>query len=111
MTTWSTLRELPSELADALEPELPALSSEIVRAIGQEVPEYVRPFEGAFGLAVRTGVNEALHRFFSVIRDPHAADEERRRLYVGLGRQEYRAGRTLDALQAAYRVATSRARG
>ena len=100
----STLRELPSELADALEPELPALSSEIVRAIGQEVPEYVRPFEGAFGLAVRTGVNEALHRFFSVIRDPHAADEERRRLYVGLGRQEYRAGRTLDALQAAYRV-------
>jgi len=100
----STLRELPSELADVLEPELPAISSEIVRAIGREVPEYVRPFEGAFGHAVRTGVNEALHRFFSVIRDPQAADDERRRLYVGLGRQEYRAGRTIDALQAAYRV-------
>jgi hypothetical protein len=49
-------------------------------------------------------VTEALRRFFSLIRDPDAADEAGRRLYVGLGRQEYRAGRTLDALQAAYRI-------
>ncbi|HEX4564924.1 MAG TPA: helix-turn-helix domain-containing protein [Solirubrobacteraceae bacterium] len=104
MTTSSSLRALPAEVADVLEPELPALSREIVLAIGREVPEYARPFEGAFGRAVRTGVTEALHRFFSLIRDPDAADEAGRRLYIGLGRQEYREGRTLDALQAAYRI-------
>ena len=95
---------LPASLADVLEPELPALSAEIVVAIGREVPEYVRPFEGAFGRAVRTGVDEAIRRFLNLIRDPDAGDESGRRLYVGLGREEYRAGRTLDALQAAYRV-------
>jgi PucR C-terminal helix-turn-helix domain len=104
MTTSAALSVLPAELADVLEPELTALSHEIVLAIGREVPEYARPFEGAFGRAVRTGVTEALHRFFNLIRDPNAADEAGRRLYVGLGRQEYRAGRTLDALQAAYRI-------
>src|SRR5438309_1437079 len=104
MTTSSPVRMLPATLADVLEPELPALSEEIVLAIGREVPEYVRPFEGAFGLAVRTGVDEALRRLLNLIRDPDVADESGRRLYVGLGRQEYRAGRTLDALQAAYRV-------
>jgi hypothetical protein len=95
---------LPPALADVLEPELPVLSEEIVVAIGREVPEYVRPFEGAFGRAVRTGVDEALRRLLNLVRDPDTADESGRRLYVGLGRQEYRAGRTLDALQAAYRV-------
>jgi hypothetical protein len=104
VTTSAPLRTLPPELADVLEPELPALSREIVRAIGREVPEYVRPLEGAFGRTVRTGVTEALHRFLSLVRDHDAADDAGRRLYVGLGRQEYRAGRTLDALQAAYRV-------
>jgi hypothetical protein len=97
-------RGLPAELADVLEPELPALSREIVRAIGREVPEYVRPLEGAFGRGVRTGVTEALSRFLNLVREPDAVDDAGRRVYVALGRQEYRAGRTLDALQAAYRV-------
>src|SRR5207237_4083984 len=97
-------RGLPAELADVLEPELPALSREIVRAIGREVPEYVRPLEGAFGRGVRPGVTEALSRFVNLVRSPDAVDEAGRRVYVALGWQEYRAGRTLDALQAAYRV-------
>lgn len=97
-------RALPSELADVLEPELPALADEIIRAIGQEIPEYVRPLEGAFGRGLRTGVTEALDRFLGLVRDPTSADEAGRRVYVGLGRQEFRVGRTLDALQAAYRV-------
>jgi hypothetical protein len=95
---------LPPELADVLEPELPVLSEEIVRAIGREVPAYVRPLEDAFGRGVRTGVTEALRRFLALVRNPYAGDEAGRRVYVALGRQEYHSGRTLDALQAAYRV-------
>lgn len=95
---------MPSELADVLEPELPALTTEILEAIGKEVPEYARPLEGGFGAAVRSGVDEALRRFVALIRDPDYADGAGRRVYVALGRGEYRVGRTLDSLQAAYRV-------
>ena len=97
-------RDLPLGMADVLEPQLPLITREILVAIGQEVPEYARPLEGAFGEALRTGVDEALHRFVNLVRDPDSTDDRGRQVSVALGRAELRAGRTLDALQAAYRV-------
>ena len=91
-------------LAGALRTVLPELSDEIIGAIGVEVDEYRRPFEGAFGRTVRLGVERALSRFVDLIADPAAEDEPARRTYVDLGRGEFRQGRTLDALLAAYRV-------
>ncbi len=93
---------LPPALADAIEPELPKATEEILETIGREVPEYARPLEGAFGVAIRTGVSEALRQFVELIRDPKAV--RGRDVYVGLGRAEFREGRTLDSLQSAYRV-------
>jgi hypothetical protein len=93
---------LPPALADAIEPELPKATEEILETIGREVPEYARPLEGAFGVAIRTGVSEALRQFIVLIRDPEA--DRGRDVYVGLGRAEFREGRTLDSLQSAYRV-------
>jgi hypothetical protein len=95
---------LPPALADAIEPELPEATEEILETIGREVPEYARPLEGAFGVAIRTGVSEALRQFVALIRDPGAGREPGRDVYVGLGRAEFREGRTLDSLQSAYRV-------
>src|SRR3954452_18648897 len=95
-------RGLPSELADAIEPELPEATEEILATIGREVPEYARPLEGAFGVAIRTGVTEALRQFVELIRNPEPV--RGRDVYVGLGRAEFREGRTLDSLQSAYRV-------
>jgi hypothetical protein len=97
-------RDLPPRVAEVLEPELPAITREILAAIGQEVPEYARPIESAFGEALRTGVDEALRRFVNLVRDPDSADDRGREASEALGRAELRAGRTLDALQAAYRV-------
>src|SRR5919197_5952687 len=97
-------RSLPPEIADAIEPELATVTDEILEAIGAEVPEYARPLEGSFGLAVRTGVSEALREFVALIRDPARGRGPGRDVYVGLGRGELRQGRTLDALQSAYRV-------
>src|SRR3954470_21544548 len=97
-------RALPSALADAIEPELPKATEEILATIGREVPEYARPLEGAFGVAIRTGVSEALRQFIALIRDPGAGRDPGRDVYVGLGRAEFREGRTLDSLQSAYRV-------
>jgi PucR C-terminal helix-turn-helix domain len=96
---------LPSELADALRPGLPALADEIIAAIGQEVPEYARPLEGPFGKGLRFGVERALGRFVEALVHPEAVDSgERRAVYVELGRGEMRAGRSLDALLSAYRL-------
>ncbi len=95
-------RAVPASVADVLEPELSATSAEIMATIAREVPSYARPFEGSFGHGVRTGVTEALRQFVALIRDPEGGRE--REVYVALGRGELRNGRTLDALQAAYRV-------
>jgi PucR C-terminal helix-turn-helix domain len=97
-------RALSPELADAIEPELPTATEEILATIAREVPDYARPLEGGFGVAIRTGVSEALRQFVALIRDPDAGREPGRDVYVGLGRGELREGRTLDALQSAYRV-------
>jgi PucR C-terminal helix-turn-helix domain len=97
-------RRLPAGLADLIEPEIPAMTAEILATIGREVPEYARPLEGAFGRGIRGGVSEALRQFVALIRDPGAGREQGREVYVALGRGEMRQGRSLDSLQAAYRI-------
>jgi hypothetical protein len=97
-------RALPEEVADVIEPELGAVTAEIMETIAREVPDYARPFEGSFGRGVRVGVSEALRQFVALIRDPDSGREPGRDVYVGLGQGELRQGRTLDALQSAYRV-------
>jgi PucR C-terminal helix-turn-helix domain len=97
-------RGLSPRVADLIEPELAAITEEILATIAREVPEYERPLEGRFCHGIRTGVNEALLRFVALIRDPDAGRERGRGVYVELGRGEQRVGRTLDSLQAAYRI-------
>ena len=97
-------RGLPAHVADLIEPELGAISEEILVTIAREVPEYARPLEGRFGRGIRLGVVEALSQFVAVIRDPDAGREPGRDVYVQLGRGEQRVGRPLDSLLAAYRI-------
>ncbi len=97
-------RALPAEVADLLEPELDGVTDEILATIAREVPDYARPFEGTFGRGVRTGVTEALRQFLDLVRSPSGARGPGREVYVALGAGELRQGRTLDALQSAYRV-------
>ncbi|MEA2333503.1 MAG: hypothetical protein QOH58_3641 [Thermoleophilaceae bacterium] len=97
-------RALPASVADVMEPELDAITDEILATIAREVPEYARPLEGSFGHGVRTGVTEALRQFVELIRSPSGARGTGREVYVALGRGELRQGRTLDSLQSAYRV-------
>ncbi|HEU4463231.1 MAG TPA: helix-turn-helix domain-containing protein [Solirubrobacterales bacterium] len=97
-------RGLPPEVAELIEPELTAITEEILETIAREVPEYARPLEGRFGRGIRTGVGEALLQFVALIRDPDQGRGPGRDVYVQLGRGEQRVGRTLDSLQAAYRI-------
>ncbi|MFT3866232.1 MAG: helix-turn-helix domain-containing protein [Solirubrobacterales bacterium] len=97
-------RGLSVEVADLIEGEVDPISTEILDSIAREVPEYARPLEGRFGRGIRRGVEEALAQFVALIRDPDAGREAGREVYLALGRGEQRAGRTLDSLQAAYRI-------
>jgi len=95
--------DLPPGIASVLRPALPGLSEAIIAAIAASIPEYKRPIDGAFGQGLRLGVEEALERFVRLIEEPGRRLEESR-VYRALGRGEMRAGRSLDALQAAYRL-------
>ena len=96
---------LTSSSTDALRETLPDLADDMIAAIASEVPDYARAMEGRFGEVVRFGVEVALNRFVDVLGGAAPKSESRARdTYVRLGAGEYRAGRTLDALLAAYRV-------
>ena len=95
---------LPREVAAAVRPELPGLGDEIIDAISRGVPDYARPLEGPFGDALRVGVAEALRQFVEMVENPEEDRAAGRRIYVDLGRAEMLAGRSLDALLAAYRL-------
>lgn len=96
------IADLPPALGAALRPILPDVADEILTAIRQEVDEYRRPFEGRFGDAVRQGVAFALGEFVAMLEDP-SRPPAGTAMIEQLGRGEVRSGRTLDALQAAYR--------
>jgi PucR C-terminal helix-turn-helix domain/GGDEF-like domain len=95
---------VPPEAADVLRPVLPDLADETVAAIAREVPDYAGAMEGEFGDVVRRGVVVAFNRFVELLgaEEPDAAGS--RQTYVNLGRGEFRAGRSLDALLGAYRL-------
>ncbi|MEA2279551.1 MAG: hypothetical protein QOK21_158 [Solirubrobacteraceae bacterium] len=94
---------LPAPLGDVLTPGVEALGAEIVAAIRAGVPAYGRPLEGEFGRGLRDGVAAALRQFVGLIGGIEQPPLDRT-LYRELGRNEFRAGRTLDGLLAAYRL-------
>jgi hypothetical protein len=100
----TTFAAVPPEAAAVLRPGLPALADEMIEAIAVEVPDYARAMEGTFGQLVRMGVEVALNRFMDMVADPASDVTRARDTYVNLGRGEFHAGRSLDALMAAYRV-------
>ena len=87
-----------------LDAELEALGAETIAAIGVEIAEYARPLEGRFGRNLRRGVEESLRRFVVMAGDEDAAAAPLPAIYRQLGAGEWRDGRSLDALQAAYRL-------
>jgi hypothetical protein len=82
----------------AIRAQLPALADQILDAIQREVPEYSDSLRGEFGQAIRLGTEQALRRFIG------EGDDESPAVYRALGYGEHQSGRSLDGLQAAYRV-------
>lgn len=95
---------LPKRLADVLRPELASLAAEIVDDIRAKIPAYARPLDGPYGKSIRAGVQHALSLFIEQIANPDASAQKCYEVHHKLGQNEMREGRSLDDLQAAYRV-------
>src|SRR4051794_12171912 len=100
---------VPAAVADMVRPGLPGMVEDIPAAVRADVVEYDEPLEGEFGRLFRDGAGAALQQFVDLIgQDVDLPDDG---VYGAIGRAEFRVGRTLDALQSAYRVGDGVGRG
>lgn len=95
---------IPPGVAPVLRRELGELTQEIIAEIRREVPEYERALEGSSGQGVLTAAEEALGHFVELIEHSGQVQARGQGLYLALGRGAVRAGTSLEALLAAYRV-------
>ncbi|MFB9907522.1 PucR family transcriptional regulator [Allokutzneria oryzae] len=96
--------KLPSELAPLMRAQVPGVTAQILSRIQQEIPEYSRPLDGHFGHAITNGIEHALIQFVHRVADPQTPLDPCAEMYRLLGRGEFHEGRSLDTLQAAYRL-------
>lgn len=94
-----------TDVLPALEAALPAAIDATLAAIRVEVPSYAEFGAGPVVVAVRRGVEIGLQRWLSLLgTEDDALDEHSRVVYERIGAGEWRAGRSLEALLAAYRT-------
>ncbi|SDM62368.1 helix-turn-helix domain-containing protein [Allokutzneria albata] len=96
--------KLPSELAPLMRAQVPGVTAQILSRIQEEIPEYSRPLDGPFGHAITNGIEHALIQFVHRVADPQTPLDPCAEMYRRLGCGEFREGRSLDTLQAAYRL-------
>ncbi|NMO90560.1 CdaR family transcriptional regulator [Actinomycetospora sp. TBRC 11914] len=94
--------DVPAEAADRMRSVVLDTGDDIIEQVRGEVAEYALSMDGVFGQNIRQGVSVALEQFLQLLgTDDDLPDT---RVYFELGRVEHRHGRTMDALQSAYRV-------
>ncbi|WP_219994395.1 PucR family transcriptional regulator [Actinokineospora spheciospongiae] len=100
---------LPEGLAEAMRSVLPSVAERTVAAIVAEVPAYTEVFTGGTGRKLETAVRLALGGFLELTSGAGGAAASTPMVpsldgAYELGVGEARSGRSMDALQAAYRV-------
>jgi hypothetical protein len=104
LTPHTRWEQLPARLGPLLAVHLDELSDEVMDAVRSEVSLFDRPLEGSFGRGIKLGVHEALRQFCRLVETQGSAETNALVIYEELGRGEWRHGRPLEALLAAYRV-------
>ncbi|SDP67948.1 PucR family transcriptional regulator [Lentzea jiangxiensis] len=92
-------RSVPRELAPLLRMEVPPVAVSIFEAIEESIPEYT-PFREN----VVDGIRQALVKFVDRIASPESEPDPHDDIHRKLGAWEFQSGRSLDSLQAAYRI-------
>lgn len=90
---------VPRELAPLLRMEVAPVSVSIFEAIEESIPEYSR-----FRENVVDGIRQALVKFVDRVAAPETEPDPNDDIHRKLGAWEFKSGRSLDSLQAAYRI-------
>jgi hypothetical protein len=98
------LGPIPREFAAIMRPELPSLLKEMATEIVTTIPEYGHLLEGPNARVVRIGIEQSIATFVDRVAAPTATTALRDDLCRQFGRFEAYEGRSLDNLQAAYRI-------
>ncbi|MEJ2886963.1 PucR family transcriptional regulator [Actinomycetospora aeridis] len=94
--------DVPAEAGARLRPVVLGTGDEIIATVRAEIAEYALSMDGEFGRRIRLGVSVALDQFLDLLGTDDALPDTT--VYFELGRVEHRHGRTMDALQSAYRI-------
>ncbi|MFC5910720.1 PucR family transcriptional regulator [Streptacidiphilus monticola] len=100
----AALGAIPRELAAVMRPELPSLLREMAAEIAGAIPEYGAFINGPEAHVIRLGIEQNIAAFVDQIAMPNSATELRDEICRRFGRFEAYQGRSLDALQDAYRI-------
>ena len=95
---------LPARVAAALRSESAASIDEIVAAIQNEVAEYTRPLDPAYGRTLSQAVEHAVRTFIERVACPDTEMTAVVAEFRAIGAAEAREGRSLEPLQAALRL-------
>ncbi|MGW5349235.1 PucR family transcriptional regulator [Streptomyces sp. NPDC004031] len=95
---------IPREFAAIMRPELPGLLKEMAAEIVAAIPEYGHLLEGPNSKVIRFGIEQSIASFVDRVAAPTATTAQRDDLCRRFGRYEAYEGRSLDNLQAAYRI-------
>ncbi|WP_051950622.1 helix-turn-helix domain-containing protein [Actinacidiphila yeochonensis] len=95
---------IPREFAAIMRPEIPSLLKEMAAEIVAAIPEYGHLLEGPNSRVIRIGIEQSIATFVDRVAAPTATTSLRDDLCRRFGRYEAYEGRSLDNLQAAYRI-------
>src|SRR5436309_8259682 len=94
--------EIVAAVRDAVDP----LTDEIVETIRNENRTYADVLGGPEGIGIRLGIGQAIKSFLDAVERGERPGAETAEVWRRLGEAEFQAGRTLEALRAAWRSGT-----
>jgi hypothetical protein len=101
-----TFAPVPPEAVAAVRPVLGQLVEGILAAVKHESPAYADVLSAPEGVGIRLGIEQAVKSFLDAIERGERPATETGEVWRRLGEAEFQAGRSLEALRAAWRTGT-----
>jgi hypothetical protein len=101
-----TFSPIPPETVAAVRPVLGELVEGILTAVRSENPVYAEVLGAPEGVGIRLGIEQAVKSFLDAIERGERPAGETAEVWRRLGEAEFQAGRSLEALRAAWRTGT-----
>ncbi len=101
-----TAAPIPAETVALVRPALVPLVDELMATIQAENPVYAEVLGGPEGMGIRLGVEQAFSSFLDAVERGERPTSETGDVWRRLGEAEFQAGRSLEALRAAWRTGT-----